>query len=90
MAPPTPAITSVVEQLPTGRRGRGGVRCFPLSVVALEAAVGDDLERVAIRESLAFGKRCIRICVSRWSQSVVSQRVTAARVTADRRRLEVD
>ena len=34
MTPRTPATTSVVEQLPPGRRGRGGVICFPLSVVA--------------------------------------------------------
>jgi hypothetical protein len=51
----------------------------------VEAPAGDDLERVAIREDLAFGKRCMRICVCHWSQSVVSQWVTAARVTAVRR-----
>jgi tRNA-Thr(GGU) m(6)t(6)A37 methyltransferase TsaA len=57
MAPRTSAVTGFVEQLPPGRRGRGGVVCFPPSVVLrLEAAVGDDPARVAIRKGLAFGK----------------------------------
>ena len=56
MAPRAPAITGAVEHLPPGTRGRGGVVCFPLSVLRLEAVVGDDPERVAIREGLAFGK----------------------------------
>jgi hypothetical protein len=38
--------------------------------LCLEAAVRDDPERVAIREGLAFGQRCMRICVCHWSQSV--------------------
>ena len=57
MTPRTPATTSAVEQLPPGRRGRGGVICFPLSVVApLEAEVGDDPEQVAIRTGLTCGR----------------------------------
>jgi hypothetical protein len=74
MAPPGTGGHRRREQLPPRRRGRGGVICFSLSVVAPRAAVGDGPERVAIREGLAFGKALHAHLRVHWSQNVVSQR----------------